>query len=527
MKKIMALMIAVVMCISMMSAVAFAADQTIATGQGGNYTVTIDSTNDSQTYTIYKIFDATTNTARQGETDVSTDTDVTTAGINYTLPTGKSLATEYTYTDSSGTSHTVKGTDWFEIDAAGNITKKSDVEDSAFSTEAFREWAKKFGTQVGTGTGNGDDIIFSELKDGYYFITTTTGSLATVTSVAPNALVKDKNQVPTVEKTEDESTNDFDDTVSYTVTVHLYPGSTKVTFHDELSAGLTLQGTAPTAVTVGSTTLAATNYTVEKWQAVPDAGDDITISFKQSYLDTITAATDVTITYSAKINSNAVVNEHNDVYLKYGENGDTESEHITVYESTFKFKVNKVDGSNNNAALSGAKFVLSTDGTLGDLTETLTDAQKATLLKFDASGNQTQANDATNYILEANNAITFNGLDGDAAGTTYYLYEVKAPDGYNKLTAPITVKITPTFDTTDTTKVVSYKVSYTLPGGTETDCTATAIDVVHEFNVQNNQGTVLPSTGGIGTTIFYIVGGLLAVGAGVVLVTKKRMGKED
>ena len=518
--KIIAWVITLVMCMGFGSLAAFAADQTIPTGQGGDRTVTVDSTNENQTYTIYKIFDATTNSARQGKTDSSTETDVMDSGINYTLPSGKSLTQEYTYTDSSGASQTVKGTDWFTVDSAGNVKANSGAD---ITTEAFRQWAKQFGTQVGTGTGNGDDIIFSGLKDGYYFITTSTGSLATVTSVAPNALVKDKNQVPSVEKTGDGSTGDIDDTVTFTVTIHLYPGASQVVFHDELSAGLDVTGSAPEFIGTGSTALAATDYTVTKWSATAGEGaDDITITFSQSYLDSITEATDVTLTYSAKVNNNAAVNEQNDACVTYGTSA-TESEHATVYESTFKFGVNKVDGTNGDAALNGAKFVLSTDGTLGDLTETLTDAQKAKLLKFDTSGNQTQAAGATNYILSADNSVTFNGLDADAAGTTYYLYEVKAPDGYNKLTAPITVVITPTFDTTDATKVVSYKVTYTLPDGTTADCSATAIDTLHEFNVQNNQGAVLPATGGMGTKIFRVLGAALLIVCGILLISRRRM----
>lgn len=514
----MVLLLALLLCAGMGSMAAFAADQTVDTGQGGSYKVTVDSTNEHQTYTIFKLFDATTNSARQGGSDTSTETDVMTAGINYTLPSGKSLTEEYTYTDSTGAAKTVKGTDWFSVDTAGNITAKSGAD---ITTEAFRQWAKQFGTQVGTGTGNGDDLVFTGLKDGYYFITTTTGSLATVTSTAPDALVKDKNQTPSVEKTSDGATNDIDDTVTYTVTIHLYPGSANVVFHDTLSAGLDLQGEAPAFIGVGETPLAAADYSVTKWAAVAGDGEDITITFTQRYLDTITEATDVTLRYTAKLNANAVVNEKNDAHVTYGEKN-TETEHSTVYESTFKFQVDKVDGSNNDAALNGAKFVLSTDGTLGDLTETLTDAQKAKLLKFDASGNQTQAPDAVNYILEANNTVTFNGLDGDAAGTTYYLYEVKAPDGYNKLTAPVKVVIKPVFNATDTTKVDSYTVTYTLPDGTTADCAATDVAAVHEFNVQNNQGAVLPSTGGMGTTVFYILGALLVVACGIVLIARRR-----
>jgi fimbrial isopeptide formation D2 family protein/LPXTG-motif cell wall-anchored protein len=530
MKKIFALVISVLLVMSML-AVGYAAN---------DKTITVKNANPGQSYTLYKIFDATVNAARAAATDADEKTEVTTSGINYTLPTGKSLTTEYTYTDAAGTSHTVKGADWFTVDSAGNITANNGAD---ITTEAFREWAKKFGTQIETKTNNTDaaaDLTFTGLADGYYFMTTTTGSLVTVTSVAPNAIIKDKNGVPTVEKVEDEPTNDIGDRVNYTVTVHLQPGTKNVKFHDELSAGLTLQGTAPTTIKVGNDPLTAAtsaiattgDYFVEKWENSTATGDDITIAFTQRYLDSLTAATDVTITYSALVNENAVVNEHNDAYLKYGENNNIESEHITVWESTFKFKVNKVDGSNNNAALNGAKFVLSTSGDLGDLKETfatdLDATQLATLLKFTSSGTQDQTNGS--YELTANNNITFNGLDGDATeGTIYYLYETKAPDGYNKLTAPVAVKITPVMNADQPTKVDSYTVAYKLPGdSTFTDCAATNdFAIPQEFNVQNNQGTLLPSTGGIGTTIFYIAGSILVLAAVIFLVTKRRMGSEE
>lgn len=513
-----------------------------------NLTITVTNANPKQSYTLYKIFDATVNSTRESETD-NDSSEVTTAGINYTLPTDKSLDKEYTYTDSSDVSHTVKGTDWFTIDAGGNITAKVDAN---VNTEAFREWAKKFGTMIGEPKTNNTDTVgtleFTGLSDGYYFMTTTTGSLVTVTSIAPNAIIKDKNGAPTVEKEEDESTNDFGDVVTYTVTVTLVPGTKNVVFHDQLSDGLDLQGTSP-GVKVGEEDLNTDNYSVVKFGNAENSteddsnggdnnsednnsdednnsNDDITIAFAQSYLDSLTDHTTVTISYTAKVNEDAVVNEKNEAFLNYGEKHELESDHAIVYESTFKFQVNKVDGSNDNTALNGAKFVLSTNGELGNLTEELTEEQKAALLKFDASGNQVSA-DSENptYILEANNSVTFNGLDGDATGTVYYLYEVKAPDGYNKLTAPIKVTITPTFDEHDNTRVTEYKVSYEI-GNTSVDCTATGINAVHKFDVQNNQGTLLPSTGGMGTTLIYIIGAVLVLGAGILLVVKRRMNSD-
>ena len=107
-------------------------------------------------------------------------------------------------------------------------------------------------------------------------------------------------------------------------------------------------------------------------------------------------------------------------------------------------------------------------------------------------------------VTPSDGLININGLD---AGT-YYLKEIKAPDGYNTLTEPVTLTIAA--EHTET----SIKVGL----GTVDSGTMTKI-------VINNSGVVLPSTGGMGTTIFYVVGGLLMVGAAVLLVTKKRMQK--
>ena len=93
---------------------------------------------------------------------------------------------------------------------------------------------------------------------------------------------------------------------------------------------------------------------------------------------------------------------------------------------------------------------------------------------------------------------------------TYYLQEIKAPDGYNTLDKPVKVEITATYDDN---------------GNITTNATPNEQNNHYEVTstITNNKGTVLPSTGGIGTTIFYVVGGLLMVGAAILLITKKRM----
>lgn len=115
---------------------------------------------------------------------------------------------------------------------------------------------------------------------------------------------------------------------------------------------------------------------------------------------------------------------------------------------------------------------------------------------------------ATVFTTPENGTFTISGLD---AGT-YYLEEIKAPAGYNMLKEPIEIVITASID--QTTGVGTATVTYNR--------TSTG-----DVKVENQTGTELPSTGGIGTTIFYIVGSLLAVGAVILLVTKKRMGKTE
>ena len=108
----------------------------------------------------------------------------------------------------------------------------------------------------------------------------------------------------------------------------------------------------------------------------------------------------------------------------------------------------------------------------------------------------------------ADGKFAVSGLDAD----TYYLEETEAPAGYNKLKDPVEFVITATVD--GTTNVGTATVSY------GTDSTGTV-------KVENKTGAELPSTGGIGTTIFYVLGSILVLGAGVVLVVKKRMGKAE
>ena len=122
---------------------------------------------------------------------------------------------------------------------------------------------------------------------------------------------------------------------------------------------------------------------------------------------------------------------------------------------------------------------------------------------YDTNGTVT-----TTLTSDNNGKIQINGL----AEGTYYLKETKAPKGYNLLKNPIEVTIAPVADTT-TNEIKSEKITVKKDG---------APAEVTEVKVENNTGSLLPSTGGAGTTMIYLIGGALVLGSGIVLANKKR-----
>lgn len=500
-------------------------------------TITVSNAQNGQTYTLYKIFDATVDSNRASQTDNSDESEVMANGINYTVPSGKSLTTT-SWTSDETTVITKPGTTWFTADAAGNVRANDNIEASLITAD-FRNWVQQFGTEVGEQTSDGKPVVFSDLTDGYYYITSTQGSLVTVTSVAPNAIVKDKNTAPAVGKSEDVKTSSVGDTVTYTVTLSIPAGATNVIFHDCIDSEMSLQGSTIAGITPvrtgneGVTRLVPNrDYTVDYYGNTRSNGDNITITFLSQYLQKIEGSVSLEFTYKATLLSSSKVNMKNDAYLTYGEN-DTESTHSTVYESTFGFTVNKLDGQNN---LNGAKFVLSRNGSLGNLTEANLNEHTSDLLKFASDGTYAPDDPSANALRTANNSLVFKGLDNNNndSNIIYYLYEVTAPDGYSKLTGPVPIRIDPVHyadgDTNAQTQVQTYQVSYLLPGATawtsatteDKNTVATSLDGVHNIWINNTKGTSLPSTGGAGTVAFYVIGGALMAGAVVYVVSKKR-----
>ena len=496
-RKIMAVVAAMAMTVAM--SFGALADETDAAKRS----ITIENANKGQTYTLYKIFDATTSKDRQDGTK--------TEGITYTLPEGKML-------DKTGET-------WFTASKDGYITAK-DAATEGIKTDSFKEWAKSFGTQIGdpvVASKDGATVAWNNLSDGYYFISTTTGSLVTVTSIAPNATVKDKNGVPTVEKTvqEDSKANgkegdgitgyqkkndaDLGQTVYYKTVIKAQAGAENYVLHDTMTH-LTFGDID--SIKVGEDALTViTDYTVAS------TTNSFDVTFTKSFLDNINKETEITVLYHATVDQDAVIastGNPNETWLDYGNDNHTTHRGTKTY--VWKFNVLKYGDNDATKLLKGATFTLSKseDGS-NPLTFTAKDSTEAnSTWKFDENGT------VTSFTTKEDGQINFEGLDEG----TYYLTETAAPDGYNKLTAPIKVVVESsttndnvdlTEDTADTNKTFTVKNTY-----------LTTTSTGETVNVNNESGSALPTTGGMGTTILYVAGAILVIAGAAVLVIKKR-----
>lgn len=487
-KRVLALLAAFALVLAM-AVPAWAASAAAIGDNVGSSSITIDGAVNGKTYTLYRIFDVAS------KTDDGMVYNVTTAWKSFFV--GSSAGAEYVEIDSLG--------------QVKNLKKESFANDSenakAFAAAALA-WAKtQSKIAVASVTADNNEASFTGLKEGYYLVDTTTGSLCSVGNVtgATAVKIKEKNGVPSVDKQvqedSDSSWGDKNDAeigqeVNFKTTINVTAGNTtNYVLHDKMT-GLTYKADS-IQITKANGTKAltqGTDYTIE----TPTDGCSFEIKFVDGKLN---AGDVVVVTYTATVNADAVVagtGNTNETWLDYGNNGHTTHDTTRTYVWEFKiYKYTKGARENETVALPGAEFVLYKKS--GETKSYLT-----------ASGNKltgwtTEENLATKFTSDNNGNISISGLD---AGE-YYLKETKAPDGYNKLTDDIKVVLTQEYN--ESTNVGTASFAYS---------NVTKADKVE---VENNAGTTLPSTGGMGTTVFYVVGGGLMAVAVVLLVTKKRM----
>lgn len=410
---------------------------------------------------------------------------------------------------------------WINTNTDNNGTAIQQIANSA------GEYAKYTPNNVhedGSAKATGITLTFSGLPLGWYLVVSDldNGAMCSIGTTDPNAVIREKNSKPTIEKEVYEGdtlgySNDagIGDTVKFQTRIHVTDGTpTNYVLHDTMSNGLKFDSKSVKVYLLrdcaGAENKFADYLTVNNdYELVTSPNDSCTFEIK--FLKTLMPFDRIQVDYSATVTSDAVIGttgNDNKAVLTYGNNSTT-TESSTTKTYVWEMGVRKfanLGGDDTNHALADAEFQLYKKD--GDTQKYAKFVKTSTTSVYKLTGWTNNATEATKVKTPANGNITFEGLD---AGT-YYLEETTAPTGYNKLTAPITVVI----DRGTLPTVASQTISYTVKYGD-----TTADD--HVVRVENKAGTVLPSTGGIGTTLFYVIGGGLMVAAIVLLVTKKRM----
>lgn len=396
---------------------------------------------------------------------------------------------------------------YFKVNADDTVTVLSKEADNGDFAKKFAEEAAKVasGKAVNYSVKANGSKVEQEVDLGYYLVVPEgwTGVSPVVCSLGttnPNVTINEKNGKPTIDKKVKEGsdfgeTNDaaIGDYVEFQLTINVVDGTPEnYVAHDTMSAGLTFvnEGAHSLSITRNDGTLESSNY-----QVVTEGMTD-KCTFEVKFNDGVLRTNDkVVITYWAKINEKAVVGNAgntNSAILKYGTNGEATCNPTTTY--VWSFDVHKYTGE--NTALAGAKFKVWNS----DKSKTAYFKYDATAKVYKFAGWTAVEGAVYEFTTPDDGNIAFEGLDSG----TYYLEEIEAPKGYNKLNDAIK------FTIADEKASVKGQVSY------DTDSTGT-------IKVLNNAGTTLPTTGGIGTTIFYLIGGGLMVAAAVLLIAKKRM----
>ena len=464
-KKLFAALLAAALVLAM-AVPAFA--ETSANPKGS---ITIDGTVSGETYTIYKLFDLDSyDTASNAYSYTVVD-----AWAGFFAP-GAAGANYITLTNGHPT--------W-------KAEKSQDSDKAEFAKLALK-WAteNKVSAAAESQTSTGSDVIFSNLDLGYYLVDSSLGALCGLNTTTPNVTIKEKNGQPTIEKEVKNgdawgTTNDakIGDTVEFKITIHVEAGAQSYKVTDTMEKGLSfISG----SVKIDNEALNDNNATLTLKQN--DGDPTFTLAFADSYVAN-KVGQDIVVTYTATLNENAVVaGNKNSATLHYS-NKQTVNKETTTY--TYEFDLLKVDGADHKL-LNGAEFKLYDAENGGSVIKVVPVAGGYRV----ANGDETGAVDT----IKVDGKVHISGLDK----TTYWLEETKAPDGYNKLTERKPVNLT--------------------NGSNNTTLTSdTWSEADHGVAVENNAGAILPGTGGMGTTLFYVIGGGLMVAAVVLLVTKKRM----
>ena len=485
-KRITSILLTLIMAMSMMTA-AFAEEP--ETGS-----ITINGVSANNTYEIYKLLDLE----------------------SYDTETGA-----YSYkvnTVWTGFFDTAEAKAYMTVDEQGYATWIAAEDDdtvAAFAKLAMA-YAKANGiSPIKSSKNEGDFVIteeagkFSGLTLGYYLVDSTVGALCGLTTTNPDAAINAKNDSPTINKqVKEDSTNQWGDkntadigqTVEFRTTIDVHAGAQNYVLHDKMSAGLTFnEGSVKVNhVIPGTTTEEGIPVDAENFDVVipgKEEGCTFEVKFTQDFCDRLETNDKLIVFYEAMLNRNAIIataeGNPNEAWLDYGEGNHTTHDQTQTY--TFGFDLVKTDSQNK--LLDGAEFRIydaSEDG----------NEVKVVLMDDGVTYRRARADETGVPIVVKGGQVRVVGFDNG----TYYLEETVTPAGYNQLAAR-----------------QKFIISDANLDATFNDSIYSTGSGVH---VVNKSGTMLPETGGIGTTLFYVIGGVLVAAAVVLLVTRKRMSEK-
>ena len=508
MKKIMAVLLAAIMTMAM-AVTAFAVE-----GASGTNTLTVnvkDGQNlNGQTINLYKLFDVTESGTTESKNYAYT--------VNETYK--KTLATVLNIAETSKDEDFAAAVTKLGSDNATGVQNFANT----FTTKALEEKLAATATSGKITEENKTSYTFNNLAAGYYLVYVTGGKeiqSSLVTVDATTDTVNLKTEAPSIEKTADKTTVNIGDVVTYTVKGSI-PDTTGYDeyvykIHDELTNGLDFVNDANGAAlgadaTTVNVTVAFTDNSLTAGGTTPTTATLDTANNRKMSLDLSAWVRDnqtnkgkeFTVTYYAKVNANAVVIEKNNAQLEYG-NNPKETTKTTPSEAktpTYPLDILKKEKTSKKE-LAGAKF---------SLYKTETDEKAGTNAITVSGSDGKYVVDPTSKNTVFESVASIEGKDynlhvnGLAAGS-YWLVETEAPAGYNKLTAPIKIEITKSADT----EVNNWTIS--KDGTVETD---------KIIDIENSTGSLLPSTGGMGTIIFAVIAAILVLGVAVSFIRDKR-----
>ena len=487
MKKFISILLVLVMAASL-SVAAFADEATPATGS-----ITINGVSKGNTYAVYELLYLESYNVADGA---------------YSYKATAKWADFFT---------TDQAKQYMATDKDGYVTWIAAEDDDTKATFAkgVLSYAKEKGITPDASFIYNNDVTlednsykFEGLNLGYYLVDSTVGALCGLTTTNPDASVNAKNGIPTVDKQVQEdsteqwgahNTADIGQTVKFRVTINVHAGAENYVLHDVMSAGLTFQKIEKIEhVIPGSNTHEVQNdeylkYTIKTANETVTDGCAFEIEFSKEFCDKLEANDKIIVYYSAMLNRNAVIangGNENMAWLGFGEGNKSNEDAVLTY--TYGVDIVKTDSSNK--LIKGAKFRIYDAANGGN--------EIKVVKTDDGKGYRRARADETGVNIEVENGqIRVVGFDNGV----YYLEEVEAPDGYNKLSARQRFIIS----------------DGNLDAVFNGDIYSTGSGV----HVVNKTGSMLPETGGLGTVLFTVLGSAVVLGTGVVLVTKKRMSK--